>query len=241
VEAVVRQGARRDGDNVVGVSGASANGLDRGDSREPPALPDHVQAYFELAENGTLHRLDRDLRATGADGAVWELVVEAPGGETVSLAFAGLASVPAGHEVVLIPRETFATIDLRERSQLSLPAGRTHHFRLAVGSSAFIESVESGTYDLPTTFALGLGYPNPFRSQTTIRFALPRQSDVSLGVYDVGGRLVRTLVSGARPAGRHEARWTGRDNGGRAVASGVYFYRFRAGDFSETRKILLLK
>jgi hypothetical protein len=200
-----------------------------------------VQACFELVENGTIHLLDRDLRSPDAGGGLWDLVVEAPRGEEVSLSFSGVAGLPEGQEAVLVPDETFASIDLRKSPQLSLLAGRTHRFRLAVGTRAFIESVENGAYDSPTTFALGLGYPNPFRSKTTIRYALPRESNVSLAVYDVGGRLVRTLVSDARPSGRHEAIWTGRDDSGRPVASGVYFFSFRADGFSETRKILLLK
>ena len=64
---------------------------------------------------------------------------------------------------------------------------------------------------------------------------------MTLRVYDVAGHLVRTLVDAQRSPGTYEARWDGRDERGRGVASGVYFYRLRAGDFSQTRRMVLLK
>ena len=64
---------------------------------------------------------------------------------------------------------------------------------------------------------------------------------MSLRIYDAAGRLVRVLVEGARPAGNYAELWDGRDSRGRAVASGIYFYRLSAGSFSETRKMALLR
>lgn len=77
--------------------------------------------------------------------------------------------------------------------------------------------------------------PNPFNPRTTIAFDLPKQESVSLRIFDVSGRLVRVLVDGdVTPGGRHESRWNGRDDDGRRVASGTYFYRLEAGEYSET-------
>ena len=64
---------------------------------------------------------------------------------------------------------------------------------------------------------------------------------VRLKIFDVRGLLVRTLVDDVRPAGRHSAVWKGRDDAGRAVASGVYFYRISAGEYRATRRMVLLK
>ena len=90
-------------------------------------------------------------------------------------------------------------------------------------------------------FALEQNFPNPFNPTTTIVYELPRQSNVTLTVYDVTGRRVRELLSGIQPAGRHAAVWNGTDAAGRPVATGVYFYRLVASDFDRTRKMLLLK
>ncbi len=84
--------------------------------------------------------------------------------------------------------------------------------------------------------------PNPFGPSTVVRYALRERAVVGLHVYDVAGRLVRTLVdSEAQTAGPHQARWDGRDDAGHRAASGVYFYRIQAGPFTESRRMVLLR
>ena len=95
--------------------------------------------------------------------------------------------------------------------------------------------------NLPTVFALHDNYPNPFNPMTTIKFDLPRQSQVSLRIYDVAGRLVRTLVDELKPAAAHSVVWNGQDNNGRQAASGVYYYQLVTDEFSKTSKMLLVK
>ena len=93
----------------------------------------------------------------------------------------------------------------------------------------------------PRASYLAQNYPNPFNPATTIAFALAGPGRVSLRVYDATGRLVRVLVDQSRAAGRYEEAWDGADSAGRAVASGVYFYRLETGECAETRKMVLLR
>jgi FlgD Ig-like domain len=95
--------------------------------------------------------------------------------------------------------------------------------------------------DIPTSFALGRNYPNPFNPMTAISFALPKQENVRLEIYGLDGRRVAVLVNGTLGAGHHEITWTGRDDSGHQVASGVYFYRIRAGEFADVKKMTLMK
>ena len=91
-------------------------------------------------------------------------------------------------------------------------------------------------------YFLGHNYPNPFNPMTTIRFDLPQPAQVTIKIYDVSGRLVRVLRDGTEEdAGSHKAIWRGRDDTGRAVAAGVYFYRLESGKFRETRRMVLIK
>ena len=90
-------------------------------------------------------------------------------------------------------------------------------------------------------FSLLQNHPNPFNPSTTISFSLRERGAVSLAVYDVAGRLVRVLIDGVKEAGSHDVAWNGKDSAGRGVASGVYFYRLEAGEFIETRKMVLLR
>lgn len=84
-------------------------------------------------------------------------------------------------------------------------------------------------------------HPNPFNPATTVRFALPRQTRVTLTIYDARGARVRTLVDGVRPAGINQASWNGLNEQGSRATTGVYFYRLQAGNTALTRKMTLLK
>jgi flagellar hook assembly protein FlgD len=84
-------------------------------------------------------------------------------------------------------------------------------------------------------------FPNPFNPTTRIKFDMRVKGHVSIQVYDVAGRLVRTLVNGVRDAGPNEANWSGINNSGSSVASGVYFYKMNTEDYSQTRKMILLR
>jgi hypothetical protein len=94
---------------------------------------------------------------------------------------------------------------------------------------------------IPKRFTLGQNAPNPFNPSTTISIGLPSAASVTLSVFDVNGRLVRTLVDGPVPAGFRSFAWDGRDSRGKAVASGVYFYRMTTDRYQKTRKMLLIK
>jgi hypothetical protein len=83
--------------------------------------------------------------------------------------------------------------------------------------------------------------PNPFDGSTLIAFRLPTESAVSLKVFDVQGRLVRTLYNGRLPAGEHSVRWDGRNDVGHGVSHGVYLYTFRTEGYEQTRKLFLVR
>ncbi len=89
-------------------------------------------------------------------------------------------------------------------------------------------------------------YPNPFNPETWIPYQLAVPADVEVSIYALDGRLVRTLALGHQAAGRYESKaraayWDGRNEHGERVASGIYFYTLRAGDFSATQKMLIRK
>src|SRR6185436_19165991 len=83
--------------------------------------------------------------------------------------------------------------------------------------------------------------PNPFNPKTTVRFSVANQGKVTLSVFDVGGRKVRSLVNEVRGVGPHEIIWDGRSDAGQQVASGLYFLRMETGRFSASQKLTLLK
>ncbi len=94
---------------------------------------------------------------------------------------------------------------------------------------------------VPKEYQLSQNQPNPFNPTTEIKFGLPQNSHVTLMIYNIMGQEVITLIDRNMSAGTYQVRWNGLDNSGRAVSSGVYFYRMQAGDYVQTRQMLLLK
>jgi len=100
---------------------------------------------------------------------------------------------------------------------------------------------ESSDPLLPDDFTLGQNFPNPFNPSTMIEFNLPKRSQVTLTVFNLLGQQIAELANRVYPAGKHRIYWDGNSSDGRRVSTGVYLYRLKAGEFIETRKMLLLK
>jgi hypothetical protein len=90
-------------------------------------------------------------------------------------------------------------------------------------------------------FRLFQNRPNPFMGSTNISFNLPISDFISLKVYDISGRLVRVIEEGKKKAGFYAIKWDGKDEKGKTLSSGIYFYRLVAGNNIRTRKMILLK
>ncbi len=120
--------------------------------------------------------------------------------------------------------------------------GTEYYYRveLTIGSESSILFETEGISVPPASLALHQNHPNPFNPATTIKYFLPYAGHVRLAVYDVSGRLITTLVDGARPEGEHSIEWNG-STGASGASSGVYFYRLDYGKESITKKMVLLR
>jgi len=108
-----------------------------------------------------------------------------------------------------------------------------------------VPSVESFTLALkvvvPATFTLHQNFPNPFNPITTLRYDLPKDNFVMLTVYDMLGREIAQLVNSNQQAGFKSVQWDATDSMGRPVSAGVYLYQIQAGEYVQTKKMVLLK
>jgi len=102
-------------------------------------------------------------------------------------------------------------------------------------------SINDDNDALPLATSLKGNYPNPFNPSTTIEFYLMESAYVTLDVYNVMGQKVTALINSRMEAGYHSVAWDGKDNGGNSVASGAYFYKLSADDYSSVKKMLLIK
>ncbi len=117
-----------------------------------------------------------------------------------------------------------------------------HFSTLAVsGVTGSAASMDDSQARLPEGFTLCPNYPNPFNPVTNISFYLPRTEYIRLTVYNLAGQQVLQLYSGIKPLGQHQIQWNGRNQHGQAVSTGMYLYQIKAGEFVQTRKMLLLK
>jgi hypothetical protein len=113
---------------------------------------------------------------------------------------------------------------------------RTHYrqWQLVVSN---LFGIRNNQNTIPTAYSLDQNYPNPFNPSTVIYYALPKQSRVDLKVYDVLGRLVTTLINNEiKPAGNYNINFNAQN-----LTSGIYFYRLNAGDFTDVKKMILVK
>lgn len=103
------------------------------------------------------------------------------------------------------------------------------------GGVTFIED-EKNNYNQPTEFLLSQNYPNPFNSSSIIKYSVPKSSQVSLKIFNALGEEIAVLVNEEKPVGTYELTWNAAN-----MSSGVYLYRLQAGNFTQTRKLILLK
>lgn len=123
----------------------------------------------------------------------------------------------------------------RDTTVLGTPSTPDHTTSLDIVMNIETDTDEDNS-PVPDNFALFQNYPNPFNATTSIKYTLPVASDVTIDIYNILGRRIETLVQGEQPAGYHQVIWVAADK-----PSGLYFYRIQAGEYAETRKMVLLK
>jgi len=138
----------------------------------------------------------------------------------------------------LIELRLFSRSENRELRVITQLDGNYYGVTPLSSGTAIVEDVAA----IPTEFTLNQNYPNPFNPVTTIEFSVPETTPVTIAIYDLNGRLVRTLLdSEVMTAGYHHIDWQGVDNQGQDVAAGVYIYTLRSENTMMTRKMVLMK
>jgi len=208
--------------------------------REPPAVNENVRLSIMQDGLPLMQHLKNDKPFRGS----WTLEIEAPD-ENIHAAIdlEHQSTLPADVNVYIldpVSREALLAAET-DFLQLSLKAGEVRELKLLIGDSEWAQKQGDGIPLRPTEFDLAQNYPNPFNPETTIRYRLTQQESVTLDVFNLLGQKVRTLVNETVDAGAHSVRWDGRDANGYPTASGVYLYRLQAGEFTATRKMMLIR
>jgi len=237
-----RSGPSADRHNVAAVAAEAEDGVDAMDWPEPPAPGRGLSVTFrpEGASGPASYLVD--VRNEPTRGVAWPFMVRTTKRDPVTLSFDGLAQVPESFEVWLLDEYNKASQNLRTTPRYTLDdvnTQRERSMRLIVGQHAYVQQELEAAGALPATYALADVYPNPTRGGSTIRYGLPKKQPVTIEVYNTLGQRVATLMQD-RPTepGFHTIQWRGTTGSGTPVASGVYFVRMRAGDFTASKKIV---
>ena len=157
---------------------------------------------------------------------------------------AGLTEVARGYTVSNPEAGSYNASPGRYYLRVDGYQGATSAYTLSVtggGVARFPEAGAPGSAKVPLQFALNQNAPNPFVSSTLIRYQLAKETHVQVVIYDVQGRRVRDLVDQRMKAGAYATTWDGRDDRNHSQAAGIYFYVMKAGDFTERRKMSLVR
>jgi hypothetical protein len=232
-----------DGNNIAAVASQASAEQDPMDWPEPPSIATNVSLSFphpEWERGGT--KFSSDVRGIPVHGETWTFETETTDDSPIALTFEGLAQVPQSFEVWLMDEYTKASQNLRTTARYTIEdptPEQARSFRLIVGESSYVEQELEAAGALPATYALADVYPNPTRGASTIRYGLPKKQPVTMTVYNVLGQRVATLMQDrSMEPGFHTIQWRGETGTGAPVASGVYFVRMRAGDFTASKKIV---
>lgn len=243
VELVAERKGRTTARVEVGEHPAAADGKDAQDIVAPPSrfstLSLSARAPFAGAAPERQGRLARDARPTGTAGQTYTLELRADTTGPVTLRAESLPQSPQV-DVALVDPETSRPHDLRTDGPLTLAAGPDpSRIQLLVGRSSYVTSETRER--LPESLTVQAPAPNPFRNQITLKYALPEAQDVTVAVFDLLGRRVRTLAEGRQEAGPHRVNWEGTDASQRRLASGTYFLRVSTDEKQHVEKVVLVR
>jgi hypothetical protein len=244
IQIKARVGQFHDEGNYIGSMSDARVDWDAMDFSEPPHPPGEYVSLSFPHRNWETHPgvYTTDFRPTSEEGAIWDFQVETTIPEAQGfLEFEHIASVPRTLEVLLIDRLGYRALNLRSEDRYAF---RTHTgctFSIAIGTKEFTERYRGNVLPVPDQYALGQNYPNPFNAETRICYQLPRSGHVRLTIVNLLGQEVKTLVEEKREAGYFEVVWDGRNNSGSDASSGSYFYMLKTKNFTEAKKLILLR
>jgi hypothetical protein len=211
----------------------SKRGLDDTDRYGPPGyFGTSLRLLPPEAERPSALRTE--YRPLNGEGSAFDVRLRTSSDSALTLAAQDAAAFE-DDQVVLVNRSSGRSHDLKVTPTVTVSPSSTTRFQLLIGSSAFVDDAKQQA--VPDEVQLLPNYPNPFRRTTTLEYSLPSAQDVRLVIYDVLGRRVETVVDNRQKAGFHTIQW----DGGRSLASGMYFARLVAGSTTKTERLVILR
>ncbi len=230
----------KDNQNFVGMDVNALEEYDKLDIIEAPP----VKADIRLSVVSGNKLYARNIKPYSLEGTFWNLKLTSVfKNKNINLRFDEKISLPENFNIWLIDLQTKHSIPLINNSSVvNMGEYAERKLRLIIGSEEYAKNVSENISLLPDEYQLYQNFPNPFNPETNIYFTLKENSIVTLEIYDILGRRVKSLISNEQMnAGLQNIKWNGADQSGNKVASGIYIYRIKANNFSSSKKMMLIK
>jgi hypothetical protein len=180
----------------------------------------HIEAWQDEV-SGCLTRLRIQLPPVGIDSVAWQLIA-------------------ADSNNVTLRKSYWNYLMVTEDKSMGIHNPK-YVIDMLIQSRNVLIGIIPISNEIPIRFEISQNYPNPFNPTTNINFSLPRQENVLIKIFDITGREVKTLVNEKMEPGKFKVDWQSDNNDGKTVSSGVYFYRITAGNFTDTKKMILVR
>ena len=212
---------------------------DKYDILEPPQISNNLRLSIisegkEYAQN----------IVSSLEGVYWDLsITSSHNDKNINLIFEEKTQLPEGFKIWLLDMEKKFSIPIINNSAAINMSNRNERLsRLIIGSEEYAKRVSENISLLPNEYVLFQNFPNPFNPETNIYFTLKENSIVTLEIFDILGRKIKSLIKEeVMNSGLQNAKWDGTDFYGNKISSGIYIYRIKANDYIDSKKMILLR
>ncbi|MFC1553440.1 T9SS type A sorting domain-containing protein [candidate division KSB1 bacterium] len=252
--------------NYLGTAGWGNSTYDESDIYELVPLDDEfITLYFPHTDwDINPGNFTQDIRQSDSENLTWSFNIETNIKDEVNLKWNIPEDIKAEFDISLIDANTGTSIDMIKQNEYAYiseaeirkktvndPVFSANPTDLSKKLSAegvnkrtftiTVKKTDSDRSNIPDTYFLDQNYPNPFNPVTNIKYGIPETGFVSLHIFNSVGQKIRTLVSAEKTSGTYTVMWDGCDNLGLEVSTGVYFYRIVSGEYTDTKKLLLIR
>jgi hypothetical protein len=229
-----------DTQNFVGMLNKIQEGSSGLEILKPPSVKDNLRIC--ITNEGKEYA--QYIVPVSSEGAYWDLrIISNLTNENIKLEFEKKSSLPKDFNIWFFDKNRMLSIPVVENKvALHLPKNGMGLFRLITGKEEFTRQNSEQIPLVPIEYTLFQNYPNPFNLTTNIVYNLREKSQVTIEVYDILGRLIKILVNNEiQNPGTHNLMWDGTNSNHNYTSSGIYIYRLRANNFSDSKMMVLLK
>ncbi len=247
MQLALESGTYHDDDNYLGMTKNSENEWDLTDFSAPRPMSDrYVTLDFDhLSWENMPGLYSGDFKPYSAEGQFWDFSIHCSNTNApVKLTMTLLSELPPGFKLYLIDPLSNRVDEYDGDINLSynITNSMDKQYRLVAGTDGYFQENNLGVSLVPVDYMLNQNFPNPFNNRTTITFAIPEETTVSIIIYNGMGQKIKTLLNSAvLSPGYHQVQWNGENGFGERIATGIYFYQMTTENYSTIKKMLLLK